>query len=166
MITCFGGFGPDTYQHAIATPPAETHHPLWREATKTQLDVFGRKTKRPIYRRHTTSTALQLAVDHAFTGSYAARFRPSDPPETLLCPCGSRTRDPSHIVLDCPLFHETRALTKIVTPSHSLTLRQLLTDSKFVPRLLQFLDITRAAARPPVFSTHEGTDLEPAEGIG
>ena len=155
-----------TYQHAITSPPAETHHPLWREATRTQLDVFGRKSKRPIYRRHTTSTALQLAVDHAFTGSYAARFRPLDPPETLSCPCGSRTRDPSHIILVCPLFHEARALTKIVTPSHSLTLRQLLTESKFVPRLLQFLDITRAAARPPVFSTHEGTDLEPAEGIG
>ena len=155
-----------TYQHAIVSPPAETHHPLWWEATRTQLDVFGRKSKRPIYRRHTTSTALQLAVDHAFTGSYASRFRPADPPETLSCPCGSHTRDPSHIILDCPLFHEARALTKIATPSHTLTLRQLLTDSKFVPRLLQFLDITRAAARPPVFSTHEGVYLEPAEGIG
>ena len=166
MITCFGGFGPDTYQHAISSPPAEVHHPLWREATKTQLDVFGRKSKRPLYRRHITSTALQLAVDHAFTGSYAARFRPSDPPETLSCPCGSRTRDPSHIILICPLFHEARALTKIVTPSHSLTLHQLLTESKFIPRFLLFLDITRAAARPPVFSTHKGTDPEPAEGIG
>ena len=155
-----------TYQHAIVSPPAETHHPLWREATKTKLDLFGRKSKRPVYRRHTTSTALQLAVDHAFTGSYATRFRPSDPPETLRCPCGSRTRDPSHIILDCPLFQEARALTKIVTPSHTLTLRQLMSDGKFIPRFLQFLDHTRAAARPPVFSAQGQIDLELAEGIG
>ena len=155
-----------TYQHAIVSPPAETHHPLWREATKTKLDIFGRKSKRPVYRRHTTSTALQLAVDHAFTGSYATRFRPSDPPETLRCPCSSRTRDPSHIILDCPLFQEARALTKIATSSHTLTLRQLMSDGKFIPRFLQFLDHTRAAARPPVFSAQEQIDLEPAEGIG
>ena len=155
-----------TYQHAIISPPAETHHPLWREATKTQLDIFGHKSKRPVYRRHTTSTALQLAVDHAFTGSYAARFRPSDPPETLQCPCSSRSRDPSHIILDCPLFDETRTLTRIVTTSHSLTLRQLMSDAKYIPRLLQFLDHTQAAARPPVFTAQERPDLEPAEGIG
>ena len=155
-----------TYQHAITSPPAETHHPLWREATRTQLDIFGRKSKRPIYRRHTTLTAIQLAVDHAFTGSYVARFRPSDPPDTLRCPCGSPTCDPSHIILDCPLFHEARTLTKIITPSHSLTLRQLMSDGKYVPRLLQFLDITRVAARPPVFSAQERPDLEPDEGIG
>ena len=155
-----------TYQHAIISPPAETHHPLWREATRTQLDIFGHKSKHPIYRRHTTSTALQLAVDHAFTGSYVTCFCPSDPPETLWCPCGSTTRDPSHIILDCPLFHEVQNLTKIVTPSHSLTLRQLMSDSKYVPWLLQFLDTMHAAARPPVFSVQERPDLELEEGIG
>ena len=76
------------YIHAIITPPSEIHHPLWREATCTQLDDFSLKTKKPLYRCHTTSTAIQLVVDHAFTGTYAVRFWPSDPPETMRCPCG------------------------------------------------------------------------------
>ena len=67
------------YIHTITLPPSEVHHPLWEEATRTQPDELGLKTKRPLYRRHTTSTALQLAVDHAFTGSYVARFWPADP---------------------------------------------------------------------------------------
>jgi hypothetical protein len=44
-----------------------------------EKDDRGKKTKRPLYSRRTTSTAFQLAVDHAFTGSYAKRFRPADP---------------------------------------------------------------------------------------
>ena len=64
----------DAYLHAIVEPPSEVHHPLWREATCTQLDDFGLKTKKPLYRRHTTSTAIQLVVDHAFTGTYATHF--------------------------------------------------------------------------------------------
>ena len=36
--------------------------------------------KKPTYHRRQTSTVFQLAVDHAFTGSYAKRFRPLDPP--------------------------------------------------------------------------------------
>ena len=120
---CWCGITPShAYLHAITLPPSEVHHPLWREATRTQPDELGLKTKHPLYHRHTTSTALQLAVDHAFTGSYTTCFRPSDPPETLWCPCGSHTRDPSHIILDCPLFTEARLSTSIVTHSQSLTL--------------------------------------------
>lgn len=90
-----------TYQNTIVSPPSEIHHPLWREATWTQLNVLGQKTKKPLYRRHTTSTTLQLAVDHAFMGSYTTQFHPSDPPETMQCPCSSVTWDPLHIILDC-----------------------------------------------------------------
>ena len=86
---------------------------------RTQPDELGLKTKRPLYRRHTTSTALQLAVDHTFTGSYVARFRPADPPETLRCPCSSPSRDPTHIILDCPLFTEARLTSSIITPSRT-----------------------------------------------
>jgi hypothetical protein len=46
----------------------------------------------------TTSTAFQLAVDHAFTGSYARRCRPADPPGSLICPCGLPLRTPTHLV--------------------------------------------------------------------
>ena len=67
------------YQHAIMEPPSIHHHPLWKEATSLTKKVVGQR-RRPKYTRCTTSTALQLAVDHAFTGSYARRFRPLDPP--------------------------------------------------------------------------------------
>ena len=73
---------------AITRPPKGNNHPLWSAAVTVERDENGKKTRRPKYRRQTTSTALQLAVDHAFTGSYAARFRPADPPESLTCPCG------------------------------------------------------------------------------
>ena len=64
------------YLHTIISPPLEVHHPLWKEATCTQIDDFGLKTKTPLYHHHTTSTAIQLAVDHAFTGTYTLRFWP------------------------------------------------------------------------------------------
>ena len=79
------------YSYTITTHPSETHHPLWKEASKTKVeeDELGHKVTLPLYHRHTTSAALQLAIDHAFTGTYARCFRPSDPPESLLCTCGS-----------------------------------------------------------------------------
>lgn len=77
------------YTYTITTHPSETHHPLWKEASKTKVeeDELGRKITLPLYRRRTTSAAFQLAVDHAFMGTYAKHFRPSDPPESLLCTC-------------------------------------------------------------------------------
>jgi hypothetical protein len=42
-----------------------------------EKDTQGKKTKHPRYSHRTTSTMLQLAVDHA--GSYAKHFRPADP---------------------------------------------------------------------------------------
>ena len=38
------------YIHTITLLPSEVHHPLWREATRTQPDELGLKTKRPLYR--------------------------------------------------------------------------------------------------------------------
>jgi hypothetical protein len=64
------------YQYAISQPPSEKNHPLWSAATVMEKDERGRKTRHPLFSRRTTSTTLQLAVDHAFTGSYAKRFRP------------------------------------------------------------------------------------------
>ncbi|KAN0124624.1 hypothetical protein V8E53_015753 [Lactarius tabidus] len=36
----------------------------------------------------TTTTTLQVAVDHAFKGTYISRFCPSDPEEAARFPCG------------------------------------------------------------------------------
>jgi hypothetical protein len=72
------------YQYAISQPPSEVNHPLWSAVVAMEKDERGRKTRRPLFPRQTTSTALQLAVDHAFTGSYASKFRPLDPPHHSL----------------------------------------------------------------------------------
>ena len=79
------------YTHTLIDGPSVHNHPLWREATSTTKDM-GRK--KPTYHRRQTSTAFQLAVDHAFMGSYAKHFRPLDPPESHACECGHPMRDP------------------------------------------------------------------------
>ncbi|KAH9017859.1 hypothetical protein EDB85DRAFT_2201432 [Lactarius pseudohatsudake] len=67
----------------LTKPPDGNNHPLWSAATECERDAKGKKTKKALFSRRTTSTAFQISVDHAFTGSYAARFRPADPPESL-----------------------------------------------------------------------------------
>ena len=112
MITCFGGFGPA----------------LWKEATKTKVenDILGRPVKHPLYRRHTTSMALQLAVDHAFTASYAIQFRPADPPESLSCTCENVLCTPYHIITSCPLYFRDRVNTRIHNHNGTLSLRAVM----------------------------------------
>jgi hypothetical protein len=39
-----------------------------------EKDKWGHKTWHPLFLWQTTSTTLQLVIDHAFTGSYARRF--------------------------------------------------------------------------------------------
>ena len=70
------------YSYTITTHPSETPHPLWKEASKTKVeeDELGRKVTLPLYHHRTTLAAFQLAIDHAFTGTYAKHFCPLDPP--------------------------------------------------------------------------------------
>jgi hypothetical protein len=75
------------YQYAISQPPSKVNHPLWSAVVTMEKDKRGRKTRRPLFMWRTTSTAFQLAVDHAFTGSYAKHFCPNDTPKSLWCPC-------------------------------------------------------------------------------
>lgn len=126
-------------------------------------DAKGRKLKCPLYSRRTTSTALQLAVDHAFTGSYASRFRPADPPHTLTCKCGAPTRDSDHIIRRCPIFRQQRVDAAIHAAYRTLTLKQLFNTHP--DRLLKFLQAP-GIARPPS-STHSLWGAEEQEqGIG
>ena len=138
------------YSYTITTHPSETHHPLWKEASKTKIeeDELGRKVTLPLYHRRTTSAAFQLAVDHAFTGSYAKRFRPSDPPESLLCTCGNVLRSPSHIITACSLHYQDRVNAGIHSFNGTLPLRSLFSTREGVPKLLSFLQTSRAAFRP------------------
>jgi hypothetical protein len=58
----------------ITEPPSGSDHPLWVAATDLEKDEHGRKTHCLLYSHCFTSAAIQLAVDHAFTGSYTKRF--------------------------------------------------------------------------------------------
>ena len=156
------------YTYTITTHPSETHHPLWREASKTKVeeDDLGRKVELPLYHRRTTSAAFQLAVDHAFTGTYAKRFRPSDPPESLLCTCGNVLRSPSYIITACPLHYQYRVNASIHSFNGTLPLRVLFSTREGTPKLLSFLQSSRAAFRPldpgPINRVNESTP----EGVG
>lgn len=111
-----------TFKYAICEPPTGSNHPLWDAAVEVEKDDMGRKTRQPKYSCRTTSTALQLAADHAFTGSYMARFCPSDPPEVQYCPCGTLGGTPliSHSYApDSPTTAATWALPLTIAPSPS-----------------------------------------------
>jgi hypothetical protein len=137
------------HTHVILDGPSTHHHPLWSAAVDMEKDDRGKKTKRPLYSRRTTSTTFQLAVDHAFTGSYAKRFRPADPPETLTCPCGASLRTPQHITRECPLFYQTRVNHAIHTYGRTIAYTALYNSHPH--KLLSFLRDSRAASRPPDF---------------
>jgi hypothetical protein len=124
-----------------------------------EKDEKGRKTKHPLYSRHTTSTALQIAIDHAFMGSYAKRFRPSDPPETLTCPCRNPLRTPQHITRECPLFYQTRVNHAIHT--HGRTIAYSALYNSHPHKLLSFLQDSRATSCPPDFGPPAEVAPEP-----
>ena len=96
----------------------------------------------------TQTTTGQLAVDHAFTGSYAARFRPSDPPESQYCPCGALWRDPPHLTLLCPRFAFTRRNLGIATYQRTLPFKAFFSHKKHAHLLLRLIAETSLATRP------------------
>ena len=147
---------------------SQSHHPLWKEASKTKIeeDDLGRKVTLPLYHRRTTSAAFQLAVDHAFTGTYAKRFRPSDPPETLLCTCGNVLRSPSHIITACPRHYQDRVNASIHSFNGTLPLRSLFSTREGVPKLLSFLQASCAAFRPMDPGSINLASESTPEGVG
>jgi hypothetical protein len=150
------------YQYAISQPPSEKNHPLWSARTAMEKDERGRKTQCPLFSRQTTSTTLQLAVDHAFTGSYARRFRPLDPPPSLHCPCAHPLRTPHHLIRDCRLFYLKRVSHKIICNGRTLSLKSLFsTTPQLAHRLLSFIADSRAAMRPPEIGRWANIPPEP-----
>jgi hypothetical protein len=133
----------------IMEPPSGSNHPLWVAATDVERDEHGRKTRCLLYSRHITSAAVQLAVDHAFTGSYAKRFRPADPPETLTCQCGAALRTPSHLIRECLHHYQARVNNGIHSHMHMLTLEQLHSTKKRAHQLLKFITEGKVTLRPP-----------------
>jgi hypothetical protein len=150
------------YQYVISQPPSEVNHPLWTATTAMEKDEWGRKTRRPLFSRQTTSTTLQLAVDHAFTGSYAKKFRPLDPPHSLCCPCGHPLHNPHHMIRDCRLFYLQRVGHKITTNGRTLSLKTLFSTTTHMAHcLLSFISDSHAAMRPPEIGRWANIPPEP-----
>ena len=146
------GGGPlDGHAHtfAITDPPNSHNHPLWTRAIDCHRDEKGRKIlTKPLYTRRTTSTALQLAVNHAFTGSYTKRFRPADPPESHTCHCGYGLRTPRHIIIHCARHTQQRINTAIIGTRPPISFTKLFTTKRGAARLLDFIQLTGVGTRP------------------
>ena len=109
QATCRKRVGRDSfaYEYAVLRPPDGKNHPLWIAATSTTTDpVTGRRL--PIFSRHTTSTALCLAVGHAFTSEYTCQFRPDLDDAGLACPCGWPDHSFYHLLYECRLHRTAR----------------------------------------------------------
>jgi hypothetical protein len=138
------------YQYAISQPPTEVNHPLWSAAVAMEKDKQGRKTQHPLFLQRTTSMALQLAIDHAFTGSYARRFHPLDPPDFLQCPCGFHLRSPNHIIRHFRFRYLLCTSCLITMWGCTLPLKTLFSHSvEHAHCLLSFIQQTHAAMCPP-----------------
>ena len=98
------------HQHTVTEPPNGDNHPLWKEAVRTFTDPDTGKAL-PVYSRHTTTTALRLAVGHAFTSDYSRRFRPDIPEDQLACRCGWPSHSFHHLLYECPRGYPFRRQT-------------------------------------------------------
>ncbi|KAI9432068.1 hypothetical protein H4582DRAFT_1821611 [Lactarius indigo] len=96
---------------------------------------------------------MQVATDHAFTGTYVQRFHTNDPPKNASCPCSATLRTAEHIILHCLRYLRDRIDTAILqfavppTPPlypHSL----LLSKKRGVAKLLNFFDQTQTLSKP------------------
>jgi hypothetical protein len=138
------------YQYVISQPPSKVNHPLWSTVVTTEKDKQGHKTQRPLFTQWTTSTALQLAVDHTFTGSYAWCFRPANPPKSLQCPCGSPLHNPNHLIQHCQFYYLHRLSCLVITSGRTLPLKTLFSHSvEHSHHLLSFIQQSCAAMHPP-----------------
>ena len=151
FLATWTGQSSDGHAHTytIIHPPDGNNHPLWTHATDSARDDKGRKIpSQPLYDRHTTSTALQLACDHAFTGSYSKHFHHTDPPEFHSCPCGYGLRNPTHLILHCPRHTNQRVNAGIAGHYNPPTLTQLFSTKRGVAYLLDFLKASKVATQP------------------
>ena len=137
------------HTHTLTHPPDGNNHPLWQAATDQKKDEQGKKVKKYTFSCHTTSTALQVAVNHAFTGLYAVCFRLANPPESRKCPCRAPLRTPQHITHECYRYMWEWAVAGINHYSCLVPFQRILGPSKKnMLRLLMFIQETRACKHP------------------
>jgi hypothetical protein len=135
----------------IVEPPSVTNHPLWSAATDVERDKHSRKIHHPLYSHHTTSAAVQLVINHAFTGSYTQCFCPSDPIESLACQCSMALCTPSHLIRECLQLLQAHINHGIHSHMCMLTLAQLHSSIPRAHQLLKFITKSKVAFCPPDF---------------
>lgn len=150
------------FEHTLTRPPDGNNHALWSAAVEMTKDDKGKKTRKPIYTRRVTSTAFQIAVDHAFTGTYVTRFRTNDPPENARCPCGVASRSPQHITHQCYRFTWERVASGISYYGKMVPFRKIFGPTKKnASRILRFIQESGAFTRPEIGRDVDNIPLEP-----
>ena len=130
------------YEYALTKPPSGQNHPLWKAAVDKTDGV-------PCFTRHTTTTALRLAVGHAFTSDYTRRFRPDIPEDENYCSCGFPDHSFHHILYDCPQHTEARQSAGGDREWDEESPLYYFRDFQSSRQFLDFLQISRAAFLPP-----------------
>ena len=130
------------YEYALTHPPNGDNHPLWTAAAK-------RANGSSLFTRHTTTTALRLAVGHAFTADYTRRLRPDIPEHELQCPCGFPDNSFHHILYDCPRYESSRREAAPLTQWDSVPPHHYFRNFPHTENFLDFLQRSRAAFKPP-----------------
>ncbi|KAH9026480.1 hypothetical protein EDB85DRAFT_1979097 [Lactarius pseudohatsudake] len=128
----------DVRRRIVGNPVSDNAIMAWREGHQ----------ETPFLAPHNVHS-LQVAVDHAFTGTYVERFRPTDPHKATQCPCGFRLRTSPHIIHTCPRYNAHRFRANIISTRNPVGPRGgILTNKKQAMGLLTFLQDSRALSRP------------------
>ena len=128
----------------VPTRPLERSIPK-NNSDSSKVQLTGDATQ---VNPHTTSTALRLAVGHAFVSDYTRRFRPDIPESDNACECGWPDRSWLHVVYECPRFNASREAAYPHTRWVDLSPTDLLTDPSNTRAFMGYLQHSRAAFKP------------------
>jgi hypothetical protein len=132
------------YQTALTTPPDGRQHHTFLPTPARNAPEEEHPVK---FSRLTDSTFYRFITGHAFTGEYTQRFFPQHTAEQVACQCGEPIQTVEHVLFHCPLY--TAARRKHLTVNgRPRSFPQLLENSERVQTLLQFIEETRACAKP------------------
>lgn len=137
------------YRTALTAPPdGRTHHTFHSARTTATLRTTPKTTNQPAkFSRTTHSTFYRLTTGHAFTGEYTQRFYPPHTPEQIACPCGEQVQTAEHVLTACPLYDDARQ-KHLSANGRPRTLQQLFANQERAQELRQFLEETKACAKP------------------
>jgi hypothetical protein len=95
----------------------------------------------------TTTTTLQVAVDHAFKGTYISRFCPSDPEEADRFPCGDLLHSTQQLIYRCQRYGGV-AGSESLLPSSPTGLLLTIGNSILRPKAHKLLTLQERVPHP------------------